>query len=43
MRAYYLLRAEDSGLRATVCVQTDDAEKLQALAAARGIDLTPPG
>lgn len=40
--AYYLLRAEDGDLRATVCVQTDDAEKLQALAASRGIDLTPP-
>lgn len=40
--AYYLLRAEETGLRATVCVQTDDAEKLQALAASRGIDLTPP-
>ena len=40
--AYYLLRGEEGGLRATVCVQTDDAEKLQALAASRGIDLTPP-
>lgn len=40
--AYYLLRSEEAGLRATVCVQTDDAEKLQALAASRGIELTPP-
>jgi len=40
--AYYLLRAEETGLRATVCVQTDDAEKLQALAASRDIDLVPP-
>ncbi len=40
--AHYLIRAEESGLRACVCVPTDDAEKLQTLAAARGIDLTPP-
>lgn len=39
--AYYLLRADDTDLRATVCVQIDDAEKIQALAAARGVDLTP--
>lgn len=38
--AYYLLRAEDEDLHATVCIQTDDLEKLQALAASRGIDLT---
>lgn len=37
--AYYLLRREDEGLRATVCVQTDDLEKLQALAAEKGVDL----
>ena len=40
--SYYLLRNEDSGLRACVCVETDSAEKLQALADARGIDLTSP-
>lgn len=39
--SYYLLRNEESGLRACVCIETDSAEKLQALAAARGIDLTP--
>ena len=37
--AHYLLRREDEGLRATVCVQTDDVEKLQALAAEKGVDL----
>lgn len=41
--AFYLLRREEDGLRATVCVQTDDLEKLQALAEAKGVDLTPPG
>lgn len=41
--AYYLLRDEPAGLRAAVCVQVDDAEKLRALAAARGVDLSPPG
>lgn len=35
----YLLRREDSGLRATVSIQTDDMEKLQALAESRGVDL----
>lgn len=39
---YYLLRDEDQGLRACVCVETDAAQKLQELAAARGVDLTPP-
>lgn len=38
--AYYILRWDDDGLHACVCVQTDDAEKLQALAAERGIDLS---
>lgn len=39
--SYYLLRDEDAvGLQACVCVETDAAEKLQALAAARGVDLT---
>ena len=37
--AHYLLRRESEGLRATVCVQTDDREKLQALATAKGVDL----
>ena len=40
--AYYLLRAQDATLHATACIQIDDAEKIQALAAARGVDLTPP-
>lgn len=35
----YLLRREDSGLQATVSIQTDDMEKLQALAESRGVDL----
>jgi hypothetical protein len=38
--AYYLVRRDEDGIHACVCVQTDDAEKLQALAAERGIDLT---
>ncbi|MFC7344854.1 hypothetical protein [Saccharopolyspora griseoalba] len=37
--AFYIVRRDDDGLHACVCVQTDDAEKLQALAAERGIDL----
>jgi len=40
--AYYVLRDEPTGLRAALGVQVDDLEKLQALATARGIDLTPP-
>lgn len=40
--SYYLLRNEESGLRACVCIETDSEEKLQDLAAARGVDLTPP-
>ncbi|WP_127792202.1 hypothetical protein [Agromyces sp. LHK192] len=40
--AYYLLRAVDTDLRATACIQVDDVEKLRALASARGVDLTPP-
>lgn len=41
--SYYLLRDEDeAGLQACVCVETDAAEKLRALAAARGVDLTAP-
>lgn len=39
--SYYLLRNEESGLQACVCIETDSAEKLQALATARGVDLTP--
>lgn len=37
--AYYMVRRDDDGLHACVCVQIDDAEKLQTLAAERGIDL----
>lgn len=37
--SFYLLRDEGAGLRACVCVETDSAEKLRALAAARGVDL----
>ncbi|WP_194422415.1 hypothetical protein [Microbacterium abyssi] len=37
---YYLLRSEERGLRACVCIETDSAEKLQALMAERGIDPT---
>lgn len=36
--AYYLIRDEPTGLHAALCIQIDDLEKLQALAAARGID-----
>ena len=39
--SYYLLRDEDEeGLQACVCVETDAAQKLQALATERGVDLT---
>ncbi|PRB17308.1 hypothetical protein [Microbacterium sp. MYb62] len=38
--SYYLLRDEAEGLQACVCVETDAAQKLQALAAERGVDLT---
>jgi hypothetical protein len=37
--AYYVVRRDDDGLHACVCIQVDDATKIQALAAARGIDL----
>ncbi|GGD78873.1 hypothetical protein [Microbacterium murale] len=40
--SYCLLRNEESGLRACVCVESDSAEKLQALATARAIDLMLP-
>lgn len=30
--AYYLFRVENTELRTAVCIQTDDLEKLQALA-----------
>jgi hypothetical protein len=36
---YYIVREGDDGLQACVCVQTDDVEKLQTLAAERGIDI----
>lgn len=39
--SYYLLRDDDAeGLQACVCVETDSAEHLQALAKKRGIDLS---
>lgn len=37
--SYLLLRNEPEGLRAVVCVETDSAEKLRELAAARGVEL----
>jgi len=40
--SYYLLRNEEPGLRACVCVETDSAEKIHALTVARGVELTPP-
>ncbi len=40
--AYYLIREEAGGLLASVCIQIDDAEKLQALATRLGVDLTSP-
>ena len=36
----YILRRDDDELHAYVCIATDEAEKIQALAAARGVDLT---
>jgi hypothetical protein len=39
--AYYILRRDDAGLQACVCIQVDDAEKILALAAERGVHLTP--
>jgi hypothetical protein len=38
--SYYLLRDGGSGLRATVCIETDAAEKIQELAASRGVELS---
>lgn len=40
--SYYLLRQQADRLRACVCIETDAAEKLQALATARGVDLFSP-
>jgi hypothetical protein len=40
--SYYLLRDEDAGLRACLCIETDAAEKLRALASERGVDLHAP-
>ncbi|CAM3293345.1 hypothetical protein [Tsukamurella hominis] len=37
--AYYIVRRDPDGPHACVCIQVDDAAKLQALAAERGIDL----
>lgn len=39
--SYYLLRDEEEGLRAVVCIETDSMEKLQALAAEKGVELPP--
>ncbi|WEL93351.1 hypothetical protein P1N98_00085, partial [Tsukamurella tyrosinosolvens] len=39
--AYYIVRKDEDGPHACVCIQVDDAAKLQALAADRGIDLAP--
>lgn len=37
--SFYILRNEPEGLRAVVCVETDSAEKLRELAAAKGVEL----
>lgn len=37
--AHYLLRRGGDGMRACVCVQVDDLEKLEALARAKGVAL----
>lgn len=36
---HYVLRRDADGLRAYVCIPTDETEKLQHLAAERGVDL----
>ncbi|MFE9575265.1 hypothetical protein ACFYO1_02675 [Nocardia sp. NPDC006044] len=36
----YILRRDDDGLRAYVCVPVDESEKVRALADARGVDLS---
>ncbi|KAA0022692.1 hypothetical protein [Antrihabitans cavernicola] len=36
----YVLRRDEDGLHAYVCIPVDEAEKLQQLAADRGIDLS---
>ncbi|NMD57916.1 MULTISPECIES: hypothetical protein [Tsukamurella] len=36
---YYVVRRDHDGLHACVCIQVDDAAKLQSLATERGIDL----
>lgn len=38
--AFYLVRRDNGGLQACVCVQVDDAEKIHALATERGVDLS---
>ena len=38
--AFYIVRRDDDGLHACVCVQVDDAEKIHALATERGTDLS---
>ncbi|MBU7596989.1 hypothetical protein JGS22_004885 [Streptomyces sp. P38-E01] len=37
--ASYVLRRDEEGLRAHLCVPADDIEKLQALADRKGVDL----
>jgi hypothetical protein len=41
--AYYVVRRDDDGLHAFVCIPVDDAEKIRALAAERGVDLSEWG
>lgn len=41
--AHYLLRITDDGIKACVCVQMDDVEKIRALAEQRGVDLSAFG
>lgn len=38
--AHYIVRRDNDRLYACVCIQVDDAEKIQALATERGIDLS---
>jgi len=40
---YDILRRDDDGLSACVCIQTDDVEKLESLAAERGIEFPQQG
>lgn len=38
--AFYIVRRDHGGLQTCVCVQVDDAEKINALATERGVDLS---